>query len=195
MKKIEHVYLEILHNAMEKKVSSLTQSYLSKELGLSLSTVNLALDPLRRMNAVEVKQRGLIIKDPKKILYYWASIRNLDKDIIYRTRAGKPIKKIESEMPSSVIYTSFTAYKFKFEDVPADYSEVYVYAETDEIMKRFPPNTNTPNVFVLKKDKVMSKYGATVTSANLFVDLWNQREWYAKDFLKALEVRLHGILE
>ena len=129
MKKIEFVYRELLFNAMEKKIYASSQAELARDLNLSLSTVHLALIPLRRMNALTVKQRGLVVKDPKKILYYWATIRNIEKDIVYQTRVDKPIRKIESEMPASAVFGAFSGYKFKYKDVPADYSEVYVYAD------------------------------------------------------------------
>ena len=69
MKKIEFVYREILFQAIEKKQRRLTQSFLSKELKMSLSMVNHALAPLRKMNAIDVKQRGFEVIDAKKILY------------------------------------------------------------------------------------------------------------------------------
>ena len=95
------------------------------------------------MNAIRINQRSLDIIDKKKILYYWASIRNLEKDIVYKTRVEKPIRKIESEMPEDAIYAAYSAYKFKFKDVPADYSEVYVYSnDLKEIEKRFSKNNN-----------------------------------------------------
>ncbi|MBW2984133.1 hypothetical protein KY361_03405 [Candidatus Woesearchaeota archaeon] len=192
MKRIEEVYRELLFQSIEKKNSSMTQSYLAKALGMSLSVVNLALKPLSNMNAIKIKQRSFDVIDKKKILFYWASIRNIEKDIIYKTRVEKPVKKIESEMPSDVVYAAYSAYKFKFNDVPADYSEVYVYSDDlKEIEKRFPKNDKTPNLFVLKKDKNMKK----ATIALIFIDLWNLKEWYAKDFLKAMEERLNGILE
>ena len=122
MKRAEEVYREILFQSMEKKNNSLTQSYLAKALGMSLSVVNLALKPLRSMNAIKIKQRSFDIIDKKKILYYWASIRNLEKNIIYKTRVEKPVRKIESEMPNDIVYAGYSAYKFKFKDVPADYS-------------------------------------------------------------------------
>ena len=191
MKRIEEVYREILFQSMEKNNSKLTQSYLAKALNLSLSIVNLALKPLRSMNAINIKKRSFDVIDIKKILYYWASIRNLEKDIIYSTRVEKPIRKIESEMPSDIIYSAYSAYKFRFKDVPADYSEVYVYSNNlEEIKKRFPKNKKTPNLFVLKKGKNIK-----MTLANIFVDLWNLREWYAKDFLNAIEVKINAVLE
>ena len=192
MKRIEEVYREILFQSMEKKNNIMTQSYLAKSLGISLSVVNLALAPLRKMNSIKIKQRGFDVIDKKKILYYWASIRNIERDIIYETRAEKPVKQIESEMPADVVYGAYSAYKFKFKDVPADYSEVYVYAhDIEEIEKRFPKNNKIANLFVLKRDDNMKE----ITMAQIFVDLWNLKEWYAKDFLKSMEARLNGILE
>ena len=101
---------------------------------------------------------------------------------------------IEKQMPDDVVFAAYSAYKFKFKDVPADYSEVYVYG-SEEIKKRFKQNDKIPNLFVLRKDNIMYKYGKTVTTANLFVDLWNLRQWYARDFLKALEAKIGRILE
>ena len=192
MKRIEEVYREMLFQSMEKNNNTLTQSYLAKALNVSLSIVNLALKPLRKMNAIRIKKRSFDITDKRKILYYWASIRNLEKDIVYKTRVEKPVRKIEAEMPSDVIYAAYSAYKFKFKDVPADYSEVYIYSNNlKEIEKRFPKNNKTPNLFILKRDNNLKK----ITTANIFVDLWNLKEWYAKDFLNAMEARIDGILE
>lgn len=194
MKKIEFVYREILFNAIEKEKKDLTQAYLANTLGVSLSTINLALKSLARMNAVRIRKRGFDIIDVRKVLYYWASMRNVEKDIIYRTRVEEPVTKIEKQMPDNIVFTAYSAYKFKFEDTPADYSEVYVYGP-EEIKKRFKPNNKIPNVFVLKKDNQIEKYGKSATIANLFVDLWNLRQWYAKDFLTALEVKIARVLE
>jgi len=177
---------------MELKNNDLTQSYLSKHLGISLSVVNLALKPIRGINAIKVKQRSFSVIDKRKMLFYWASVRNLQKDILYSTRIDKDVKRIESEMPSNVEYAAYSAFKFMFKDLPADYSEIYVYSkDTEEIKKRFPENKNSPNLVVLRKDENMEK----MTLANLFVDLWNLKEWYAKDFLKAMEEKINGLLE
>ncbi len=194
MKGTELVYREILYQAMEKKNQVLTQAEIARVLGCSLSTVNRAVSNLERMGAVEVKTRSLHILDIKKILFYWASLRNLHRDIIYATRVEKPVREIEKLMPEVAIFGAYSAYKFIFDDVPADYSEVYVYGD-ESLKKRFPPARGPPNLFVLKIDEGMKRYGKSVTSANLFVDLWNLREWYAKEFIKAMEEKLHGILE
>lgn len=195
MKKIELIYQEMLYNALEKKNRRLTQSALSKELGVSLSTVSHALQPLKKMNAVDIRQRLFIITDPKKILYHWASVRNLEGDIIYQTRVEKSVLQIEKVLPPKAIYAAYSAYKHRFGEAPADYSEVYAYGETEEFEKRFPKNNRQPNLFVLKKPAVMERYGQMTTAGLTFVDLWNIRSWYAKEFLRSFEVRLHGILE
>ena len=75
-------------------------------------------------------------------------------------------------MPAKTIYAAYSAYKLRYKDVPADYSEVYVYANPDEIKKRFPYNKNIPNLFVLKKPKQLEKYGEISAIALTFVDLW-----------------------
>ncbi len=197
MRKIEQVYREILYQAVERDSRKMTQLELSKKLSMSLSTVNLALKKLERMNAVRVEKMNFSVVDIKKILYFWASIRNLEKDILWKARADMPAREIERNMPP-VIWAGYSAYKFRFKDVPADYSEVYVYSDEDklsEIKKRFPENKKSYknfNLLVLKKDANMSKYEKTGTMGQIFVDLWNLRQWYAGDFLKALEERLNG---
>ena len=131
--------------------------------------------------------------DPKKTLYYWASVRNLKKDIIYTTRIEEPVRAIEANMPDSIIYAAYSAYKFRFKDVPADYSEVYVYSN-QPLQERFPKN-NKPGNLIILKNKGLEAYGKTTTIANTFVDLWNIDMWYAKSFLNALEARINGLLE
>ncbi len=187
MKRTEEVYREILYQA-EKGNKVLTQKAISDKLGISLSNVNNALASLRRMGAIDVQQRCFKVINQKKILYHWASVRNLIKDIIYSTRAEKSVIEIEKSVPDSVIFTAYSAYKLRFKDAPADYSEVYVYSNgLEEIKRRFPESKNTPNIFVLKKDKNMDRYGKIATNANIFVDLWNLPEWYAQEYLKAME--------
>jgi len=196
MKKTEQVFREILYQALEHKKRVLTQAGLSKELGFSLSTINLAVKKLERMNSISISGMNFKVIDPKKILYLWASERNLEKDIIYQTRADMPVREIEKSMPE-ITYAAYSAYKLKFEEAAADYSEVYVYCDENDlqdIKERFPERNGPPNLFILKKDDNMSRYSATGTLAQLFVDLWNLRQWYAADFLKALEAKMEMMI-
>ncbi len=190
MKKIEWVYREVLYQYYEHKKRSLTQLGLSKKLNISLSTVHHALLPLQQMGAIGVKLRNFQVLDAAKILYHWASTRNIKKDIVYQTRIELPVRRIEAEMPQDIIFAAYSAYKFRFKDVPADYSEVYVYGDAEELKERFPPNARSPNLFILAKDPHAREYGKVATTAQTFVDLWNLPEWYAKEFVIALQKRL-----
>ena len=195
MKKSELVYREILQGFMEKKKTSFTQLELATILNISLSTVNNALQPLRSMGAVKVKRRSFEVVNLRKILYFWASVRNLGRDIIYKTRVDVKgtVAEIEKGMPPNVVFTAYSAYRLRFNDAAADYSEVYVYGNSEglkEVMKRFPQKNNNPNLFVLRKDFADKE----MPLAHVFVDLWNMKEWYAKDFVKALEEKMHGAL-
>ena len=194
MKKSELVYREVLRSFLEEKKAKFTQLELAKALQVSLSTVNNALRPLRRMGAIKVKRRSFEFVNARKIIYYWASIRNMEKEVIYKTTVEMKgaVAGIEKEMPPSVVFAAYTAYKFRFNDAAADYSEVYVYCGSNdlgEIKKRFQlksARARFPNLFVLRKDFADN----FMPLAHIFVDLWNLKEWYAWDFVKALDEKL-----
>jgi len=198
MKKIEEVYREIVFRAMEKKEFILTQSELSKKLNISLSIINLAVKKLNSIGALKIHQRSFHVLDIKKILYLWASIRNLSKDIAFQARIEAPVREIEKILPN-VFYTAYSAYKLRFNDVPADYSEVYIYGDERDlgIIKhrlsdlKFSPEKSTikPNFFVLKKDASLNLY-KNIPIGQIFVDLWNLKEWYAKEFIDSMEEKL-----
>jgi len=185
MLKSELVFLEVFRGAK-------TQKEMAERLGISLSTVNNAIEPLARIGAIEKRNFGFRLVDREKALAYWASARNLEKDIVYKTRAGLPITEIERLMPSGVAFTAFTAFRLRFKEVPADYSEVYVYAneeELAEVKKRFPQKDGPANLIVLSKPNNFSEEKIVPTEL-IFVDLWNLKEWYAKEFLNALKQKM-----
>lgn len=199
MRKNEWIYRELLYQRLERGQYQFTQLALAKKLGISLSTVNYALKPTEEMGAIRKTPMGFRLLDPKKLLLFWASKRNLSKNIVYQTRVDTTIKEMEKNMPQGVIYTAYSAYKFKFNDVPADYSEVYVYAKDEtlkECKKRFPKKDGPPNLIILGMDKHLKETSekGICSDANTFVDLWNINSWYAKEFLQALEKRIDGVL-
>ncbi|MDO8537962.1 MAG: winged helix-turn-helix transcriptional regulator [archaeon] len=185
MLKSELVFLEIFLGAK-------TQKEIAQKLHISLSTVNNALEPLSRIGAVEKRKFGLKIIDREKMLIYWASVRNIEKDIVYKTRINNSVIEIEKSVPAGIVFTAFSAFRLKFKEVPADYSEVYVYAndeELSELKKRFALQDGPANFIVLRKNKVLEKE-EIVPNELMFVDLWNLKEWYAKEFLKELKNKM-----
>lgn len=190
MLKKELVYLKLL------KEKETTQKQISEELDISLSTVNYAIKPLRQMGSVKVTRRKLTVLDEQKLLLYWATCRKLDRDILYSTHAEKGALEIEKGMPAGTLYTAYSGYRLKYDDAPADYSEVYVYANEnamDYLKKAFPKNERRPNLFVLNTERVLEEESekGIVPVEVLYVDLWNLKEWYAREFLKALEEKLY----
>jgi hypothetical protein len=180
--------------------TNFTQLELSRTLGLSLSIVNKAIRDLSDINAVRIKQRSFDIIAYDRLLLYWATHRNLKKDIIYRTRADMQVRDIERNMPENIAFTGYTAYKLLFKETPADYSEVYLYATNNsvsELKRRFPQRDGVPNLIVLKCDpdlenRIMGRrlVNSSVCPSQLFSDLWNMNEWYSKDFVDALSKRV-----
>jgi len=192
LSKREVVYREVLSKALafeRERQFSFTQLSLAKKFGFSLSTVNNALKPLAGIGAIEKKPRSFSIVDARKALVFWATARRFSRDIVYSTRSKLPPQKIEGSMPSSVVFTAYSGYRLFFGDAPADYGEVYVYVDEktlEELKERFPEEKGPANVFALEKDEFMPNE-SIVPLAQLYVDLWNLKEWYAKDFLEALE--------
>ncbi len=194
--KMERVYREVLWGVLENKTQEFKQLELSKVSNLSLSTVNYALKPLERINAIEKRRFGFRLVDPKKILLYWASIRNLEKEVIYQTYLDAPVVRIESEVPRNSVFTAYSAFKLKFGDTPSDYGEVVVYGKRDDFIRRFGNEKFQvrPNLIVLGLDSHLARF-KIAPIAQIFVDLWNLKAWYARDFLKKLEEIIDGILE
>jgi hypothetical protein len=177
-----------------------TQLEISNALRLSLSTVNGAVKNLEEINAVRINMRSFEVISLERLLLYWATKRKFAKDIAYQTRVDAPVREIERGMPEDIAFTCYTAYKLIFNDVPADYSEVYAYATEDslnEIKRRFAKVDGPSNLVVLSSDENMEGMiknklleHSSVCKAQLFADLWNIKAWYARDFVEALEKKL-----
>jgi len=191
MFKKEIIWREILFQAVEKKRNKFTQKELATQFGFSLSTIFNSLKIPRQVGAIEVRGRFFNVLSIEKLLTVWATHRNLKKEIIYQTQVDLPPLKIEAEMPAGVIYAAFSAFRLKFNYAPADYDKVYVYTkDIAEIKKRFPPQRGRENLIVLKPDDFLAKYGEIPPIAQIYVDLWNLKEWYAQDFLEALKKKI-----
>lgn len=198
MKKIETTWHHLLWSAVEKQQFKHTQKSLADYFGYSLSTINLAIKKAAAIGAVKMSGKFFVLSDPKKLLFYWATHRNLDKDIIYKTHSDLPINEIEGLIPPQSIIGGFSAAKKILGEAPSDYSKVFFYLPQEEVetaKKRYSPSIKEPkNIFVLKSYPKQKEYGQVATISQTFVDLWNLPDWYAKDFLISLEEKIDGLL-
>ena len=193
MTKKEILWREILFQATEKNQFEFTQKELAERLGISTSTVFNALKIPRESGAIEVTGKNFSVRDTEKLLYLWATQRNVNREIIYKTHFSAGPKEIEGMMPDGAIFGAYSAFAKKYRDAPADYDKVYVYADPktlDEIKKRFPKKKGYANLFALKADPELSKFGAVAPDAQTFADIWNFKDWFAKDFLEALKRKI-----
>lgn len=196
------LYREISSDYM-KGINRFTQLELSKRLSISLSTVNAALMNVSRINAVTINNRSFSIIAFDRLLFYWATHRNIAKDTCCNITVNAGINEIESSMPKGIAYTAYTAYKNTYSDAPADYSEVYVYATKEaigDIKRRFPETKGTSSIVVLNADSALERRidagnleNTSVPISQVFVDLWNIRTWYAKEFSDALSKKIFGV--
>lgn len=192
MFKKEIIWREILYQAIEKQNFQFQQQILAKKFNFSLSTVFNALKPAREINAITVNGKGFILKNSEKLLYLWGTQRKINKDIIYQTFVNEPIQEIERNMPGGIIWSAFSAYKNKYRDVPSEYGQVFIYAkDIDDIKKRYPPRKGPVNLLVLKMDDYLPDYGSAGTVGQIFVDIWNNNEWYAQEFIKRMKEKIN----
>ena len=196
MKKSEIFLIKLLEKCF-KGAREFKQKDLSRELNISIGLINSTVKKLSEIGAVEIKRFSFNIIDLKKILLYSCVKRNISKDIIDSFYVDLPVKKIESLMPAEAVFTAYTAYRLYFNEAPANYGEVYAYIDKkrlSEIRKRFKTENKKPNVFILRLDFSMKN---KVLLPLLYIDLWNLKEWYAKEFLNSLErhFKNEGILE
>ena len=195
MKKIEIIWRELLFQVMEKKSRQFTQKELAAKFGFSTSTVFQALKIPRKMGAVRVTGRFFILEDPEKLLYHWASFRDLKKDIILAGRVELPVFEIEGRVPPDVVFTGYSAARQILVEPPADYDKVYLYTQNiEEIKKRFKFEKGRENLIALKGDRFLSNYGPVTTLSQTFVDLWNLSDWYAKEYVRSLKEKIDEIL-
>lgn len=198
MKKIETIWHQILLQALEERRFQETQRALAGRFGYSLSTIHHALRVPTDIGAIRKAGRSFVLRDFKKLLYYWASVRALSRDLLYETASTLPIREIEGLALPGTIYAAYSAARRLMGEPPADYSKIYFYVaahDLDSFRLRFPPMPRSPaNLFALKMPPVMPRYGPMTTLPQTFVDCWNLADWYARDFARALEEKMDALL-
>ncbi len=197
MLKKEVIWREILFQKRQNNIVKFTQKELSQKFGFSISTIFNALRSPRQANIVRVTGRYFVLEDYKKLLYLWASSRNKQKDIYQKFFIDKETAKIESVVPPEAVFGLYSGFKVLYNYFPAEYDHVYIYLkrvnlpELEKRMTDSPKNRrdSTCNLFVMEPDPWLEKYPQPLPE-QLFVDIWNAPEWYAKDFLKSLEEKI-----
>ncbi len=187
MKKIELIWREILEKSSQNNLFE--QARLAKQFGFSTSTVHAAVTPLRAIGAVAVTGRNFRVTNFEKILMFWATRRNLTKDIIYQTRVDLPILEIEGLVNNKTVYGAYSAARNLLKTAPAEYDKVYVYGDLS-LADRFPKKEGVPNFFILKRDKFLT--GKVTPVSQTYVDLWNLPDWYAADFARGLKEKFYA---
>jgi hypothetical protein len=187
MLKIEYIWRELLFQAIERKNPEFTITDLANKFHLSTSMVSHAILPLRELSMVEVGKLKSRVVDTEKLLYFWATRKNINKDIIYKTYINLSVFKRENAMPAIVFPTAYSACRLYYRDLPSDYENIYFYAnDSIEIKKRFPEySKKNPNIFIIQQDPYLKIYKKTPI-AQIFSDLWNLPEWYAKEFSNSI---------
>lgn len=197
MRKIETIWHHLLYVALEKKQFKHTQQELARRFGYSLSTVNHALSVPSQIGAIRKESKFFVLEDFKKLLYYWASVRGLEKQILYRTQSDLTVFGREGLVPAESIYAGYSAAGKLLGEPAADYDKVYFYLaekNLEEAKRRFPSKKGIANLFVLKMTETMPRYGKITTLPQTFVDIWNLRDWYSHDFTKVLEEKMYELL-
>jgi len=83
MLKIELIWRELLYRAIDKRQPEFSITELAERFSLSTSVVSHALFPLRELKMVKIEKTSSQITDSEKLLFFWATRRKLEKDIIY----------------------------------------------------------------------------------------------------------------
>ena len=127
MKKIETIWHFLLLQALSEGVFRHTQQDLAKRFHMSLSTVHHALHTPTAIGAIRKESKFFVLEDAIKLMYYWASARNLNRRIFYQTYSDKPIQEIESFALPTSIFACYSAARIIMGEAPADYATVYFY--------------------------------------------------------------------
>ncbi|PJC81613.1 hypothetical protein CO007_03740, partial [Candidatus Roizmanbacteria bacterium CG_4_8_14_3_um_filter_36_10] len=98
MLKIEYIWRELLYRSIEESRPDFTITELSKIFNLSTSVVSHALKPLKELGIVKINKKNSKILDAERLLFFWATRRNLKKELIYSTYNPLPVQEREASM-------------------------------------------------------------------------------------------------
>lgn len=198
MLKREILWRMIAEDVLEGRRTSFHQRELARELDMSVGNVNLALAPLRAVGAVSVVGKTLIVRDVKKLLMVWAA-RRTPEPALAAFSSLESARDLVRLLPPGLALTSFAGFVARYGDEPAPYSIVRAYARGDdgrtvgELRRRFDEiaDPGQAALIIHAADEVLVRsLPEVVGPAQLFVDLWSEADFFASDYLRALEGRL-----
>ena len=172
------------------------QQEIALELDMSIGNVNLAIQPLRDVGAVEVVNKKLIVRDIKKLLVLWAA-RRTSAPVVASFAGSGSFRETMRVLPSRLTLTSFAGFAIRFperpEPAPASTIRAYVdpqdAATLSDLRSRFSevPLGRPAMIVVHAADALMAAaMPSAVPPAQLYVDLWSESDFYAGDYLRAL---------
>ena len=189
MKRSEKIYREILIGVLNKK-ERFTQLELSKRCSVSLSLVNKVLKNLSEIGAVDILHMQFRIIDSSKILFYWATKRNIQKDISKKYCINMSTAEIEKSLP--FILTGYSAWRLLSKSVPFDYNKVYVYMHKNQQrlldiwIKDKPVTTGRENLFIIITDDkhlIENSKRKIAPLPQIFVDIYSLSDIQSKYFI------------
>ena len=187
------VYREIMYGILEKNQYHFTLKEL--DAGSSMEAINYATQRLEGIEVIKRTSDGFEVTEPKKLLNYWATIWNPKDHVVYKTRVPKKVDEIEGMVPKGSLLTAYSGFKLTFNEMPADYSEVWVYGEEKAFEDKFgEPEFEEANLIVVQIDEHLKKF-KTIPIGQIYVDLWNLSNWNASVFTENLEKKIDKILE
>lgn len=198
MLKRELVWRQLADDVLTARRTSFHQTELSSELHMSMGNVNLALEPLKAIGAVDVVGKNLIVRDVKKILMLWAA-RRATPQVIAAFEAMDPPNKLLKLLPPGLSLTSFAGYTEHYHDQPAPLSVIRAYmasnelSAADELARRFTVTKSLDRaaIVVYAADDILAQQQPSVVGpAQMYIDIWNEGDFFASDYLRALEGRL-----
>jgi hypothetical protein len=202
VKKIETIWHHLLYDAIEQKQFQHTQAGLAQTYRMSTSTVNLALIKPTAIGAIRKSGKFFVVADVLKLLYLWATVRNLPHDVLYQTYSDLSINQLVGIAPPNALFGGYYAASQILGEPPADYTTLHLYLPKGdlELVKTRYPFSKTGLNQVIVYHNPLDLYSqiktptATTSLPNTFVDIWNLSDWYARDFTQGLEDKIHGLL-
>ncbi len=197
----------ILERAIERNNITFTEREVADKLNISQNAVFRAIKKTQQFGGMAISKSRVVgcrILDYEKLLNYLGSIRNLSEDIVYTTYVPDVgVSKIEKMLLNFGSLSCYSGYTFLFGNDIADYPYIYSYVlpeKISSIKKIFPKKHHFDNLIILKPDIMLAdsmrkKKLSTVSLIQMYIDLWQLKDWQADRFMKKILEKITEIYE